>query len=53
MNLEVDPTDRLSTMERNAIFSDNVEAVMETMYHLHNRIYDVKDFEMVSLYNAI
>ncbi|WOG92214.1 hypothetical protein DCAR_0311477 [Daucus carota subsp. sativus] len=46
MNLEVDPTDRLSTMERNAIFSDNVEAVMETMYHLHNRIYDVKDFEM-------
>ena len=52
MNLKKESSERLWKMTRNAMFKENMDVGMKTMFHLHNRVYAVKDFDMVSLYVA-
>lgn len=36
------------TMERNAAFDDNMDIVVQMISDMHNKQYEVKDFDMVS-----
>lgn len=36
------------TMERNALFDDNMDLVVQMVSHMHKKQYEVKDFDMVS-----
>lgn len=35
-------------LKRRAVFNDNIEVVLEMVNGIHNRIYGVQDFDMVS-----
>lgn len=41
------------TMERNAAFDDNMDIVVQMISDMHNKQYEVKDFDMVSWLKCI
>ena len=48
MNMVVNDGDIHGVLKRRAVFNDNIEVVLEMVNGIHNRIYGVQDFDMVS-----